>query len=72
MLTDGRTDERVGRIGRAGQVSWFFAHPYIAIDTIIMLLIILDNPFLFFMYKGLNLARRIGLTQFFPDKDGWG
>jgi hypothetical protein len=44
----------------------------IAIDTIIMLLIILDNPFLFFMYKGLNLARRIGLTQFFPDKDGWG
>jgi hypothetical protein len=29
MLTDGRTDDRFGRIGRAGQVSRFFAHPYL-------------------------------------------
>ena len=27
MLTNGRTDERFGRIGRAGRVSRFFAHP---------------------------------------------
>ena len=27
MLTDGWTDERFGRIGRAGRVSRSFAHP---------------------------------------------